>query len=362
MGVIRVPFVALLLVSGLEGAMVSAARHAAAPTIRTRLNRGAARTSLPPAYRPMLARLVRSVGQQEGSEAAWRVWSAFVFAARHHRRQFRRSGEPYITHPLSVASLLAELQLDEASIMTGLLHDSVEDTSATLDEVESRFGPEVSTLVDGVTKLTQLELRQEMLRTAAADEEPSLAFPRLTLMADGVVEPSSAQKQAANLRKLVLAMSADIRVLLVKLTDRLHNMRTLGARDRTPPAPREMPTRHTRHVATRDARARARAPGAVPKADSRRLKAEETLSIFAPLALRVGMSGVASELEALAFAELHPDEAEAIAAAQATTERPNAVIRPRCEHGRSRLQPTPIRPPRGILLPRSRCRPPRRRR
>ena len=251
MGVIRVPFVALLLASGLEGAMVPAARHAAAPIIRTRLNRGAARTSLPPAYRPMLARLVRSVGQQEGSEAAWRVWSAFVFAARHHRRQFRRSGEPYITHPLSVASLLAELQLDEASIMTGLLHDSVEDTSATLDEVESRFGPEVSTLVDGVTKLTQLELRQEMLRTAAADEEPSLAFPRLTLMADGVVEPSSAQKQAANLRKLVLAMSADIRVLLVKLTDRLHNMRTLGARDRAPPAPRgDAPTPHTprRHM------------------------------------------------------------------------------------------------------------------
>ena len=122
---------------------------------------------------------------------------AYVYGLKKHGTQLRASGDPYFSHPVEVAGILAEMKLDTASIVTGLLHDTIEDTAVKLTELETRFGKEVAGLVDGVTKLTRLELQSD--RT----------------------------KQAENFRKLVLAMSKDIRVLLVKLADRLHNMRTL---------------------------------------------------------------------------------------------------------------------------------------
>src|SRR5690349_21490381 len=123
---------------------------------------------------------------------------AYVFAMQAHGPQTRASGDPYFSHPLEVAGILTDLKLDTATIATALLHDTVEDTSATIQDIETNFGAEIAGLVDGVTKLSQLELFSE--RT----------------------------KQAENFRKLMLAMSNDIRVLLVKLADRLHNMRTIS--------------------------------------------------------------------------------------------------------------------------------------
>ncbi|MCG8546611.1 MAG: HD domain-containing protein, partial [Alphaproteobacteria bacterium] len=122
---------------------------------------------------------------------------AYVFSMKAHGNQQRASGDSYFSHPVEVAGILSEKKLDAASIITGLLHDTVEDTVATLDDIEGQFGPEIARLVDGVTKLSQLDLI------------------------------SDHRKQAENFRKLVLAMSQDIRVLIVKLADRLHNMRTL---------------------------------------------------------------------------------------------------------------------------------------
>src|SRR6185503_18475382 len=122
---------------------------------------------------------------------------AYVYSMKAHGAQLRASGDPYFSHPIQVAGLLAQMKLDTASIITGLLHDTVEDTVATLDDIERLFGPEITRLVDGVTKLSRIELQSDQT------------------------------KQAENFRKLVLAMSEDIRVLLVKLADRLHNMQTL---------------------------------------------------------------------------------------------------------------------------------------
>ena len=122
---------------------------------------------------------------------------AYVYSAKVHGGQVRKSGEPYLTHPLAVAFILAELQLDEASVATGLLHDTVEDTLATIEEIESLFGSDIGALVDGVTKLAQIRFQNRE------------------------------EKLAENFRKMLIAMSRDIRVLLVKLADRLHNMRTL---------------------------------------------------------------------------------------------------------------------------------------
>ena len=123
---------------------------------------------------------------------------AYVYAMKAHGKQFRASGDPYFAHPLEVAAILTDLKLDEETIATALLHDTIEDTLATYDDIKANFGEEIAGLVDGVTKLSNLELFSE--RT----------------------------KQAENFRKLMLAMLNDIRVLLVKLADRLHNMRTLG--------------------------------------------------------------------------------------------------------------------------------------
>jgi GTP pyrophosphokinase len=179
---------------------------------------------------------------------------AYAAAAAAHAGQLRDNGDPYITHPVAVARILAEYRLDSASIVTALLHDVAEDTKVGLAELERRFGKEVARLVDGVTKLTRLELQSE--RT----------------------------KQAENFRKLVLAMSEDIRVLLVKLADRLHNMRTL-------------------HF--------------VPQEHRRRKTARETMDIFAPLAERIGMDALKTELETLSFRELDPDAFQTIAARRA---------------------------------------------
>ncbi|MGN6149553.1 MAG: HD domain-containing protein, partial [Rhizomicrobium sp.] len=159
---------------------------------------------------------------------------AYVYAMTAHGKQFRASGDPYFTHPLEVAAILTELKLDVPTIVTALLHDTVEDTYVTIDDVKENFGEEIANLVDGVTKLSQLELFSE--RT----------------------------KQAENFRKLMLAMSNDIRVLLVKLADRLHNMRTLN------------------HI---------------EKPEKRRRIAQETVDIYAPLAGRIGMQSMREELE-----------------------------------------------------------------
>src|SRR5262252_4798316 len=175
---------------------------------------------------------------------------AYVFAMKAHGSQSRASGDPYFSHPLGVAELLARMKLDSASIVTGLLHDTVEDTDATLEQIEQLFGKEVARLVDGVTKLSRIELQ------------------------------SDHTKHAENFRKLVLAMSADIRVLLVKLADRLHNMQTLNF---------------------------------IKDTDKRRRIALETLEIYAPLAERMGMQQMKDELENLSFAELYPDARESIA-------------------------------------------------
>jgi len=170
--------------------------------------------------------------------------AAYVMAMQAHGNQRRDNGDPYFSHPVAVADILAGYRLDTASIATGLLHDVIEDTPVKLPEIEARFGKEIAGLVDGVTKLTRLELQSD--RT----------------------------KQAENFRKLVLAMSRDIRVLLVKLADRLHNMRTL-------------------HF--------------VREPDRRRRIARETMEIYAPLAERIGMDTVKTELQTLSFRELEPE-------------------------------------------------------
>jgi GTP pyrophosphokinase len=178
---------------------------------------------------------------------------AYVYGLKKHGTQLRASGDPYFSHPVEVAGILAEMRLDTASIVTGLLHDTLEDTDATRDEIAGLFGENVARLVDGVTKLSRLEVQSE------------------------------STKEAENLRKLVLAMSSDIRVLLVKLADRLHNMRTL------------------QHI----------------KDPSRRRRiARETMDIYAPLASRIGMEKVKRELEELAFAELNPDGRASVLARQ----------------------------------------------
>src|SRR6516225_11559388 len=166
---------------------------------------------------------------------------AYVFSMKAHGSQTRASGDPYFSHPIEVAGILTAMKLDTASIVTALLHDTVEDTVATLEDVERLFGGEIARLVDGVTKLSRLELQSDQTQ------------------------------QAENFRKLVLAMSEDIRVLLVKLADRLHNMQTLRF---------------------------------INSEEKRRRIARETMDIYAPLAERLGMHRMKDLLEDLAFTEL----------------------------------------------------------
>ena len=174
---------------------------------------------------------------------------AYVFSMKAHGTQKRASGDSYFSHPVEVAAILADYKLDCATIATALLHDTVEDTVATIEQISDLFGPDVGRLVDGVTKLAKLELHPE------------------------------ANHQAENFRKLVLAMSNDIRVLLVKLADRLHNMQTLN------------------YLKSKDKRLRI---------------ATETMEIYAPLAERLGMQRLKQELEDLAFAELNPDARKSV--------------------------------------------------
>ena len=166
---------------------------------------------------------------------------AYDYGQRMHEGQLRHSGEPYFTHPIAVAAILTEQQLDDATIVTALLHDTIEDTRSTYVEVEEQFGTEIAELVDGVTKLTNLQLS------------------------------STETKQAENFRKLFMAMSKDLRVILVKLADRLHNMRTIKAM----------------------------------RPDKQQQKARETMDIYAPLAGRMGMQWMREELEDLAFRVLN---------------------------------------------------------
>ena len=192
-----------------------------------------------------LIRLVRSYNPQTDAGLLER---AFAFGAEMHADQTRKSGEPYFTHPVAVAMLLGEQQLDDATLVTALLHDTIEDTRASYKEVHDRFGQEIADLVDGVTKLTNLQL------SGAGD------------------------KEAENFRKLFMATARDIRVTLVKLADRLHNMRTI------------------RHMA----------------AEKQVQKARETMEIYAPLAGRMGMHSMREELEDLAFQVLNPEGRQSI--------------------------------------------------
>jgi GTP diphosphokinase / guanosine-3',5'-bis(diphosphate) 3'-diphosphatase len=169
---------------------------------------------------------------------------AYVYTVQKHGTQKRASGDPYFSHPVEVAGLMTDLKLDQSTIITALLHDTVEDTLATIEDIEAHFGPEVARLVDGVTKLSKIETMPEN------------------------------ERAAENLRKFLLAMSEDIRVLLVKLADRLHNMRTL-------------------HF--------------IKSPDKRKRIARETMDIYAPLAERVGMYEYMHEMQALAFRELEPE-------------------------------------------------------
>ena len=175
---------------------------------------------------------------------------AYVYSVVKHGTQKRASGDPYFSHPIEVAGLMTDLKLDQETIVTALLHDTIEDTLATIEEVEENFGPEIARLVDGVTKLSKIETLTEN------------------------------ERAAENLRKFFLAMSEDLRVLLVKLADRLHNMRTL-------------------HF--------------IKSAEKRRRIARETMDIYAPLAERVGMYEYMREMQLLAFEQLEPEAYATIA-------------------------------------------------
>jgi len=189
-----------------------------------------------------LEEILDRVGKHHPNDNLELVRRAYIFSAKEHKGQLRASGEPYLTHPLEVANLLAEMKMDAVTVSVGLLHDVVEDTLVSLEKIEELFGSEVAHIVDGVTKISQIQFT------------------------------SKEAKQAENFRKMLLAMTDDIRVIMVKFADRLHNMRTL----------------------------------AYLAADRREAIARETLEIYAPLANRLGMGKVRGELEDLAFSYLDP--------------------------------------------------------
>ena len=192
-----------------------------------------------------LVALVRNYNPRTNADLIRR---AYAYGKRMHEGQFRKSGEPYFTHPVAVAAILTEQRLDDATIVTALLHDTIEDTKASYTDVAREFGEEVAELVDGVTKLTNLQLT------------------------------STESKQAENFRKLFVAMSRDLRVILVKLADRLHNMRTIKSM----------------------------------RPEKQAQKARETMEIYAPLAGRMGMQWMREELEDLSFRVLNPDARNSI--------------------------------------------------
>jgi GTP pyrophosphokinase len=219
----------------------------AAPPSTIRVRRRLARLGAGPTMNPVLEPLIKTVRSTHPKADVRLIERAYDTAAHYHRDQKRRSGDPYITHPLAVAAILAELGMTTPTIVAALLHDTVEDTEYTLDGLRTEFGDEIAALVDGVTKLDKVKYGD------AAEAE--------------------------TVRKMVIAMARDIRVLVIKLADRLHNMRTM----------RYLP----RHKQER--------------------KARETLEIFAPLAHRLGMNTIKWELEDLAFAILYPKRYDEIA-------------------------------------------------
>ena len=192
--------------------------------------------------------LAKSLSDYLSADQVNQVRRAYYYAEQAHEGQNRRSGEPYVTHPLAVATILSEMHMDAQSLMAAMLHDVIEDTSVTKQGLSNQFGDVVAELVDGVSKLTRIEFQ------------------------------SKAEQQAENFQKMALAMAKDIRVILVKLADRLHNMRTLGA---IPP-------------------------------EKRRRIARETLEIYAPIAQRLGMHNIRVEFEDLGFMSMHPMRARRI--------------------------------------------------
>src|SRR6476659_7259389 len=204
-----------------------------------------------PARKPPMMRqydLIERVKRYNPATSEALLNRAYVYAMKAHGEQKRASGDPYFSHPLEVAAILTDLKLDDATIAAALLHDTIEDTAATRAEIDQMFGQDIGTLVEGLTKLKRLDL------------------------------VTKEAKQAENLRKLLLAIADDVRVLLVKLADRLHNMRTMS----------HMPP------------------------EARRRAAEETLEIYAPLAGRMGIQEMREELEDLSFQNLDPEAYGAI--------------------------------------------------
>ncbi|MBW0158609.1 bifunctional (p)ppGpp synthetase/guanosine-3',5'-bis(diphosphate) 3'-pyrophosphohydrolase [Sedimentimonas flavescens] len=212
-----------------------------------------------------LIALVRNYNPRTNSEL---IRKAYAYGLKMHEGQFRHSGEPYFTHPVAVAAILTEQRLDDATIITALLHDTIEDTRSTYTEVSELFGIEVAELVDGVTKLTNLQLS------------------------------SNASKQAENFRKLFMAMSKDLRVILVKLADRLHNMRTIKSM----------------------------------RVDKQAQKARETMEIFAPLAGRMGMQWMREELEDLSFKVLNPEARTSIIRRFVSLQKESGDVIPKITH------------------------------
>jgi len=190
------------------------------------------------------------------------IHRAYQFSAQCHSEQYRQSGELYITHPVAVAHILADMHLDHESLMAALLHDVIEDTEVNKEEVSERFGPTVAELVDGVSKLSEIEFT------------------------------SKAEQQAENFQKMTLAMAKDIRVMLVKLADRLHNMRTLK----------------------------------VLSPAKRRRIARETLDIYAPIAQRLGINDIKVEFEELGFAAMYPVRFELMKKALSSARGPRREI------------------------------------
>ncbi len=209
-----------------------------------------------------LIALVRNYNPKTNADL---IRDAYEYGRRMHEGQFRHSGEPYFTHPVAVAAILTEMRLDDATIITALLHDTIEDTRSTWSDIADLFGREVAELVDGVTKLTNLQL-------------------------SGVHS-----KQAENFRKLFMAMSRDLRLILVKLADRLHNMRTIKSM----------------------------------RPDKQQQKARETMDIFAPLAGRMGMQWMREELEDLAFKVINPEARNSIIRRFVTLQRETGDVVPK---------------------------------
>ena len=191
----------------------------------------------------MLDSLLSKIKEYNPNCNVKKITKAYYFAKNAHEGQFRNSGEPYFVHPVAVATILAELYMDDATIIAGLMHDVLEDTDVTFEQMAQEFDEEIAKLVDGVTKLKKIKYQ------------------------------SKQESQANNLRKMVLAMNSDIRVIIIKIADRLHNMRTLE----------------------------------YMKKAKQLEKAKETIEIYAPLAYRLGMSSVKWELEDLSLRYLEPD-------------------------------------------------------